>query len=117
VIVMGISAVVTVMVTGRMIEILIYMAIAPLPLATLPHSEMSSIAKNFLKNFSAVCIQGVLLFIVIAIYPIMVNSGIIGSVDSGNIMGVMLSMLGNACVLVTCVFMTGKWSKSICNAM
>ena len=111
-----ISVMVTVIVVGRMIEIYILLAIAPIPAATLPNSEASNIAKNFLKTFMAVCLQGAIIFLVIAMFGIIVSS--VGlTVDGAEFSKSLFSILGYALVLVIALFSTGKWAKSICNAM
>lgn len=111
-----IAVMVTVIVTGRMIEMYILIAISPIPAATLPNSEASSIAKNFLKTFMAVCLQGAIIFLVVSMFGIIVNSvGI--SVNGADFSKSLFSILGYALVLVISLFSTGKWAKSICNAM
>ncbi|NLD48090.1 MAG: hypothetical protein GX660_13010 [Clostridiaceae bacterium] len=110
------TLVISVIIVGRMVEIYIYLAISPLPLATIPNGEINSVAKNFLKSFAAVSIQGVLIFIVLALY-----GTLIGSIASKSafidITTAMLEATLYSLVLVVCIFMTGRWSKSICNAM
>lgn len=111
-----IAVMVTVIVTGRMIEMYILIAISPIPTATLPNAEASAIAKNFLKTFMAVCLQGAIIFLVVSMFGIIVNSvGI--SVNGAEFTKSLFSILGYALVLVISLFSTGKWAKSICNAM
>jgi hypothetical protein len=109
------SLLVNVILYGRMIEIYIFIAIAPLPLATFPHPEMSSIAKNFLKNFAAVCLQGSLIYLVVAMYGVLVKSVAI-NIDYNNITSTLLQATMYSLILVISIFTTGKWAKSICNA-
>lgn len=110
------TLIISVIIVGRMVETYIYLAISPLPLATIPNGELSSIAKNFLKSFAAVSVQGILIFIVMSMYGIL-----IGSISSKNtftdIKTAMLEATLYSLVLVVCITMTGRWSKSICNAM
>lgn len=111
-----ISVMVTVIVTGRMIEMYILIAISPIPTATLPNSEANSIAKNFFKMFMAVCLQGAIIFLVTAMFGILISSvGV--SVDGAEFTKSLFTILGYALVLVISLFSTGKWAKSICNAM
>lgn len=113
-----ITVIISVILVGRMIEIYVMMAIAPIPLATFPNAEMSSVAKNFLKSFAAVCLQGVLIYIVIAIFPLLLQAKPMGDIDSANDFSMtLLTALGYSFVLLVSIFATGKWSKSICNAM
>ncbi|MBC1890065.1 hypothetical protein HCA63_17040 [Listeria booriae] len=104
-----------VMVVMRFFELYLLFAVSPLPIATLPHDEFSSVAKNFLKNFIAVSLQGVLIFLVLSFYPILINSAFMGD-NSGNVFMAMVAVLGYSFVLIISIFATGKWSKSITNA-
>lgn len=110
------SMMITVILYGRLIQIYVYMAIAALPLATLPNAEMSSIAKNFLKSFTAVCLQGVLIFIVVRIFGGFIQ-GIDFEISQVGIHKALLNVILYLFLLISCIFMTGQWSKSICNAM
>lgn len=115
-IVQFINLIVMAIVVGRMIEIYVMMAIAPIPIATLPNAELSGVGKNFLKYFAAICIQGVLIFIVASIFPMLFGS--IGSIDDpANFSKSLLTATGYSIVLLIAIFSTGKWAKSICNAM
>jgi len=117
-IVQFVMIIITVIVVGRMIEVYVMMAVAPVPLATFPNAEMSSIAKNFLKGFAAVCLQGVLIYIVVAIFPLLFGNAAMGKVDDpANFSASMMNAAGYSFVLLISVFATGKWSKMICNAM
>ena len=116
---MVIALVVDAIVIGRMIEMYVYIGIAPLPLATFPNAEQSQIAKGFLKSFMAVCIQGVLIFITIGILRILFNNIVdIGSISSNESLQEMLwKCAGYAIILLIAILNTGRWSKSICNAI
>ena len=103
-------------VIGRMIEIYVMMAIASIPMVTMANGDLSSIGKNFLKSFAAVCVQGVLIYIVLNMYGTLVGS-ISNNVDPENITAVLFEALLYSLVLVMAVFSTGRISKSICNAM
>jgi hypothetical protein len=95
---------------GRFLEIYIHVAIAPIPLATLPSDDLNSIAKNFLKSFAAVSLQGALIYLILSFFPQLVNSNILGE-------QIAFTMLLYSIVLVIAIFSAGKWAKSICNAM
>lgn len=107
-----------VIIVARYFEMFIFICISPIPLATLPHDEMSQIGKNFLKSFAAVCVQGTLIFLVLSFFPLLFNSGFLGnSGAAGSIYLSLLGVLGYSIVLILAIFSTGKWAKSICNAM
>ena len=94
---------------ARFIEIYVYIAISPLPIATFPSDDLNSIAKNFLKSFAAVCLQGAFIYIILSIFPILFNANILG--DEG-----VLGMLLYSIILALGVFSSGRWAKSVCNA-
>lgn len=101
---------------GRMIEIYVMMAIAAIPMVTMANADLSSIGKNFLKSFAAVCLQGVLIYIILSMYGLLVSS-IGNNVNSTDITSVLFQALLYSLVLVMAIFSTGRISKSICNAM
>lgn len=107
--------VVQVIMIGRMFEIYVHLAIAPLPLATLPNTELSGVAKNFLKSFAAVSIQGTIIFIVLGMYNVIISNAV--SVGGTELTPLLLEAMLYSLVLVASLFMTGRWSKSITNAM
>lgn len=106
-----------IIIVTRFIEIFVYFAIAPVPIATFPSDEMSQIGKNFLKSFAAVCVQGTLIFIVLSFFPILFNNAFLNNQGAGNVMLALLGVMGYSFVLIIAVFSTGRWAKSICNAM
>ena len=103
-------------VIGRMIQIYIMMAIAAIPMATMANADLSSVGKNFLKSFAAVCIQGTLIYIVLNMYGTLVGS-IASTTEFTNITAALFEALLYSLVLVMAIFATGRISKSICNAM
>ena len=111
-----------IIIVTRFIEIYLYFAVSPIPLATLTHDEMSQIGKNFLKSFVAVCLQGSLIFLVMSFFPYLIGDTFF-ELDSGSIgehFSLYLAMLGAAgygIVLILAIFSTQKLAKSICNAM
>lgn len=113
-----VMVIVSVIVVGRMMELYVLMAVAPVPLATFPNVEMSGIAKNFLKSFAAVCLQGVLIYIVVAMFPLLFGNAAMGDIsDTSNFSESLITAAGYSFVLLISVFATGKWAKSVCNAM
>ena len=55
-------------VIGRIIEALVILAGAPIPMATFVSSATSNIGQNYLKNFMAIGLQGILIVAIYAIY-------------------------------------------------
>lgn len=48
---------------GRFFKLYMYTAIAPIPLSTLAGEPTQNIAKSFLKSYTAVCLEGVIILI------------------------------------------------------
>lgn len=95
---------------ARFIEIYVYIAISPIPIATFPSDDLNQIGKGFLKSFAAVCLQGGLIYLVLSFFPVLISTNILGDTSA---FGLLLYSL----VLIIGVFGTGRWAKSICNAM
>ena len=107
----------SVIISARFIEIYVYFAISPIPIATFPNEEMSQIGKNFLKSFAAVAIQGTLIFLVLSFFPALFNGVFLGQTSGGSIFSALMGVLGYSIVIILAIFAAGKWAKSICNAM
>ncbi len=117
-IVQFVMVIINVIVVGRIIELYVMMGIAPIPLATLPNAEMSGVAKNFLKGYAAVCLQGVLIYLVIAMFPLLFANSTMGDVsDAVDFSKSLMTAAGYSFVLLISVFASGRWAKTICNAM
>lgn len=97
----------------RCIELYVYNAMASLSIATLCYQELHGIAVNFLKSYLAVALQGAVLYLVIGFYPALAGS--LGT--GGSITEQAWAMLGQSVILLVAVFMSGKFTKAITNAM
>jgi Type IV secretory pathway, VirB6 components len=112
-----ICIIVDVIIVARFIEIYILLSISPIPIATICHDEFSQIAKNFIKTFAAICLQGVLLLLVIGFFPLLLDSEFLKNAENGSVTMSLLPVLGYSFILALAVFSTQKWAKSIFNAM
>lgn len=101
----------------RFIEIFIYICVSPVPLATLASGEIGQVGKNFLKGFIAICLQGTLLFLVFSFAPPLMGDLLSDGSSSGEVSLSLLSVMTASVVLLIAIFSTGRWAKSICNAM
>jgi hypothetical protein len=116
--IIGVSVIfANIIITARFIELYVYFVIAPIPLATFPSEDMSQIGKNFLKSFAAVSIQGTLIFIVLSFFPLLFTVDLFAHSTDGDLFAALFGVLSYAIVLLMAIFATGKWAKSICNAM
>lgn len=109
-IVWGVSILATVIVIARLFEIMIYSAIAPLPLSTLAGETTSGSSKSFIQSYIAVCLQGVIIVIAFKIF-----GGVVGDAYSGNTdlwMFIVLSI-----VFSITLMKSGTWARQIVGAM
>lgn len=103
----------------RLIQVYLYIAIAPIPLATFPSQEYSQIGKSFLKSFVAVSLQGTLIYLVVRFLPALVATALETDVflQGGSFMADMgIALVLSTAILITIVG-TQQLSRRICNAM
>lgn len=96
---------------GRMIEIYVLTAVAPLPLSTLSNENLHGTAKKFIQHYVAVCMQGLIILLCCMIYGgLMQNIG-------GNPTDVWESVYSTVLtsgVLLLMLIKSGSWAKTIC---
>lgn len=63
-----ISLLITVMLFGRMIEIYLYISVAPVPFATFSNREWGGIGNNYIKGLCSLAFQGFFIMVCVAIY-------------------------------------------------
>ncbi len=59
--------------TARMIEIFMYLSVAPIPFATLTNREWGNIGTNYVRALAALALQAFLIIVCVGIYSIIVN--------------------------------------------
>ena len=64
-----------------MIEIYLYVSVAPMPFATLVNREWGSIGSNYIKGCVALAFQGFFIMVCVAIYAVLVNAVAVASKD------------------------------------
>lgn len=110
-----------ILVIGRFIQIYIYTAVAPAPLATLPNHEFSQIGKGFLKSFISICLQGCILVFVLYMFPILSATMINDIIPSGSGLGGVFTAFGTILVMLGALIGALKGAKSladkVCGAM
>lgn len=115
-----------VMAYGRIIEIFVYLVISPFPMAFLPlgngdGGSFSAISLGFLKNFMAVCLQGVMMLVSMRVFDTVIGTTIVNSLgNSGGeataiVTDTLFTMLLGSVALVLAVVKSGSWAKSIMN--
>ncbi len=109
---MALSAVIFVIIYGRMIEIYLMVSLAPIPLSTFGNREQSMVGQNYLRSLFALGFQGFLILICVGIYAALVKNVSV----SGDIIGSLWGILGYTVLLCFTLFKTGALAKSIFNA-
>jgi hypothetical protein len=103
---------VIVMAYARTFEIILYISVAPLPVAFLP-LENSQITKRFALSFAAVVVQGLIMIVTIMLFN-SIAGGLVGDVDTSKSMfGQILELSGKMLVAVLCLITTMMKSGSI----
>lgn len=73
------SVLITVILYGRMIEIYLYVLVAPIPAATVTNREWGTVGTNYLKGLIALAFQGFFIMVCVAIYAVLVASVAVAS--------------------------------------
>ena len=106
------SVLITVILYGRMIEIYLYVSVAPVPCATVTNREWGTIGTNYFKGLCALAFQGFFMMVCVAIYAVLVA----GVAVSENLHTALWSVAAYTVILCFSLFKTGSLSKSIWNA-
>ena len=106
------SVLITVVLYGRMIEIYLYISVAPVPFATLSNREWGSIGNNYIKGLCALAFQGFFIMVCVGIYSVLVASVAV----AGNLHTALWSVAAYTVILCFSLFKTGSLAKSILNA-
>jgi hypothetical protein len=106
------SVLITVILYGRMVEIYLYVSVAPVPFATLTNREWGSIGTNYIKGVVALAFQGFFIMVCVAIYAVLVRSVSVAA----NIHSALWQVMAYTVVLCFSLFKTGSLAKSIFHA-
>jgi hypothetical protein len=106
------SVLITVILYGRMIEIYLYVSVAPIPAATVTNREWGSVGTNYLKGIIALAFQGFFIMVCVAIYAVLVS----GVTVADNLHTALWSVAAYTVILCYSLFKTGSLSKSIFHA-
>ena len=83
------SKLIFVLIFCRMIEIYMYVSMAPIPMATFGNREQSMIGQNYMRSLFALGFQGFLILICVGIYAMLVQTVAFSSDIIGSIWGVL----------------------------
>lgn len=107
-----ISILITVVLYGRMIEIFLYVSVAPVPIATVTNREWGQIGTNYVRGLAALGFQGFFIMVIIGIYCVLVNQMTVAA----NVHSALFSIAAYTVILCFALFKTGSVSRSIMNA-
>lgn len=71
---LALSAIIFVIVYGRMVEIYLMVSLAPIPFATFGNHEQSHTGQNYLRSLFALGFQGFLIIICVGIYAVLIQN-------------------------------------------
>ncbi|MCD7772051.1 MAG: hypothetical protein LUC87_00825 [Clostridiales bacterium] len=108
----ALSALIFVIIYGRMIEIYLMVSLAPIPFATFGNREQSQIGQNYLRSLAALGFQGFLILVCVGIYAVLIQSIALSDDIIASIWGVM----GYTVLLCFTLFKTGSLAKGVFNA-
>ena len=106
-----------IMALARMVEILVYVFISPIPCAMLPLSNggdgFSRITGKFLRSFAAACLQGLIMIVCLRLHGIIMMQILSNGLSNPepNILGLMTLLLLFSVALVMAVSKAGSWAK------
>lgn len=106
------SVLITVIIYGRMIEIYLYISVAPVPFATLTNREWGSIGTNYIKGLASLAFQGFFIMVCVGIYSVLVSAIAV----TGTLHSAIWAVMAYTVILCFSLFKTGSLAKSICNA-
>lgn len=106
---LALSAIIFVIVYGRMVEIYLMVSLAPIPFATFGNHEQSHTGQNYLRSLFALGFQGFLIMICVGIYAILIQN----LSFSDNIISSIWGVLGYTVLLAFTLFKTGSLAKSV----
>ena len=106
------SILITVILYGRMVEIYLYISVAPIPFATITNREWGTIGTNYIRGLFALGFQGFFIMVCVGIYAVLVRTMTV----SANIHFALFSVAAYTVILCFSMFKTGSLAKSVFNA-
>lgn len=106
---LALSAIIFVIVYGRMVEIYLMVSLAPIPFATFGNHEQSHTGQNYLRSLFALGFQGFLIMICVGIYAVLIQN----LSFSDNIISSIWGVMGYTVLLAFTLFKTGSLAKCV----
>ena len=106
------SALIFVIINGRMVEIYLMVSLAPIPFATFGNREQSMMGQNYLRSLFALGFQGFLIMVCVGIYAVLIQS----AAFSTDIIASLWKVMGFTILLAFSLFKTGAVAHSVFHA-
>ena len=106
------AIIIFIVVNGRMVEIYLYVSLAPIPFATFGNHEQSQTGQNYFRSLWALGLQGFLIMVCVGIYAVMIQTLTVTT----DIVDYLWKVLGFTALLAFTLFKTGSVAKSIVHA-
>ncbi len=103
------SVLITVILYGRMMEIYLFISVAPIPMATLGNREWGIVGTNYVKGVAALAFQGFFMMVCVGIYAALVSSISVAP----NLHSALWGVAGYTVLLCIMLFKTGTIAQSI----
>lgn len=116
IVIMVLSIIVILSVFGRFFRIYLYIALAPIPLASFAGEPTQRTGISFIRGFAAHCLEGAIIILACIIFSLFSGTSIFG-IDTSNVWAATLSYLGstilNMMILVTIVKMADRVTREM----
>jgi hypothetical protein len=106
------SAIIFVIINGRMVEIYLMVSLAPIPFATFGNREQSMMGQNYMRSLFALGFQGFLIMVCVGIYAVLIQSVAFGT----DIIASLWRVMGFTILLAFTLFKTGAVAHSVFHA-
>lgn len=106
------SVLITVILYGRMIEIYLYISVAPIPFATWTNREWGSLGNHYFRGLFALAFQGFFMMVCVAIYAVLISNLTVAA----NLHTALWSTAAYTVILCFSLFKTGSFAKAIFHA-
>lgn len=103
------SVLINVVLLVRMIEIYIYISVAPIPFSTFMNKEIGHIGSNYFRSLAALALQGFLIMVIVGIYGTFVKNITV----SQDVLKAVYSIASATAVLCFSLLKTESMAKSI----
>jgi len=115
-IIMVLTFIVILTVYGRFFKLYLYVAIAPIPLATFAGEPTQSVGVSFLKSFCAVCLEGAIIILACIIFSLFAASPPVVDTSAGvlsQVWSYVGEMIFNMLILVGTVKMADRFIREM----